>query len=161
MNISEYAEQLRQKDEISDAQIGTYVDNILEDMFICTRDWSAWEHGTMTEDDFLIASEDKNVVSDITDIVIQIREEVDTKAVKERSILIEALEGIKLGQGHYSKDPSTHASNTIDDMIKIASDALSLLSHPDHWLDAEWKEIQENDAKILTASASKLCASEI
>lgn len=40
--------------------------------------------------------------------------------------LIEALKEISLGQGRYSLDPLTHASNTIDDMKQLANDALAL-----------------------------------
>jgi DNA repair exonuclease SbcCD ATPase subunit len=36
-----------------------------------------------------------------------------------------ALEEIAKGEGRYSKDPLTHASNTIEDMIEIAREALT------------------------------------
>jgi hypothetical protein len=32
----------------------------------------------------------------------------------------DAIIQIKLGQGRYQKDPLTHASNTIEDMVKLA-----------------------------------------
>ena len=39
--------------------------------------------------------------------------------------LIEALREIAKGKGAYSRDPLTHAKNTIDNMKEIASDAIA------------------------------------
>lgn len=32
------------------------LDSILTDVYACTRGWEAWEYGTMTEDDFTLAT---------------------------------------------------------------------------------------------------------
>ena len=37
---------------------------VLQDHYTCTRVWSAWSYGTMTQDDFRLAAEDDNIVSD-------------------------------------------------------------------------------------------------
>ena len=37
---------------------------VLQDHLTCTRVWSAWGYGTMTQDDFGLAAEDANIVSD-------------------------------------------------------------------------------------------------
>jgi len=39
--------------------------------------------------------------------------------------LIEALQAIARAEGRYSRDPLTHASNTIDDMVALANTALA------------------------------------
>jgi len=37
---------------------------VLQDHLTCTRVWSAWSYGTMTQDDFVLSAEDDNIVSD-------------------------------------------------------------------------------------------------
>ena len=37
---------------------------ILHDHYTCTRVWSAWGYGTMSQDDFHLAAEDDDIVSD-------------------------------------------------------------------------------------------------
>jgi hypothetical protein len=44
--------------------------------------------------------------------------------------LVEALERIAAGEGRYSRDPLTHATNTVEDMQTIARDALASLAAP-------------------------------
>ena len=39
--------------------------------------------------------------------------------------LLEALKEIAEGKGRFSQDPLTHASNTIEDMIEIAHNAIA------------------------------------
>ncbi len=55
--------------------------------------------------------------------------EVKAKAQKEVGVLQNALKEIAKGAGRYSKDPLTHAGNTIEDMVKLASDALLNVQH--------------------------------
>lgn len=45
-------------------------------------------------------------------------------------ILKQALVEITKGEGAYSKDPLKHAENCINNMIKIATDALSKVAPP-------------------------------
>lgn len=44
------------------------------DAMQCTRVWSAWSHGTMSEDDFVYAS-DGDLGAEITDAVLNVFEE--------------------------------------------------------------------------------------
>lgn len=46
-------------------------------------------------------------------------------ALEGRDALVKALEEIAKGQGAFSRDPLTHASNTIDDMKGLAREALA------------------------------------
>ena len=50
--------------------------------------------------------------------------------MSREQIAIEALKEIAEGKGRYSLDPLTHASNTIEDMKKLATDALESLASP-------------------------------
>ena len=43
----------------------------LGDTLVCTRTWSAWSYGTMTEEDFFPACEDGVLVDSIVETVIQ------------------------------------------------------------------------------------------
>jgi hypothetical protein len=45
--------------------------------------------------------------------------------VNSHAELVKALEEIAKGQGAFSRDPLTHASNTIDDMKTLAREALA------------------------------------
>lgn len=45
---------------------------------------------------------------------------------RERDELRKALQAISRGEGRFSRDPLTHASNTIEDMIDLANAALKL-----------------------------------
>lgn len=47
------------------------------------------------------------------------------KLAAERERFADALREISQGAGRYSRDPLTHASNCIEDMKQLASDALS------------------------------------
>ena len=53
--------------ELTEADRKPYFDKaieVLQDHYTCTRDWAAWSCGTMTQDDFGLAAEDDNIVSD-------------------------------------------------------------------------------------------------
>ena len=43
---------------------------VLQDHLTCTRVWSAWSYGTMSQDDFWLAAEDDNIVSDTAKMLI-------------------------------------------------------------------------------------------
>jgi hypothetical protein len=44
---------------------------ILSDHYTCTRVWGAWSYGTMGPDDFCLASEDDDIVSDAAKILYE------------------------------------------------------------------------------------------
>lgn len=46
---------------ISHADLEKAIDNILADLYHCGRCWTAWSHGTMTEDDFVDAASDEDI----------------------------------------------------------------------------------------------------
>lgn len=49
--------------------IDTVAETLGDDVFVCTRVWSAWSHGTMNENDFDLAAEDDDIVHDIAEIL--------------------------------------------------------------------------------------------
>lgn len=52
--------------------IGDAVAEALGDALLCSRDWSAWSYGTMSEDDFSPAWEDNEFVDGIVDAVMDV-----------------------------------------------------------------------------------------
>lgn len=52
--------------------------DILQDFYCCTRDWSAWNHKTMTDDDFVSCFDDADIVSDT---IAQIKS-IEANAIK-------------------------------------------------------------------------------
>ncbi len=50
-------------------------------LLYCTRDWSAWQYKTMTDDDFLRASEDDGLVYDVA---VKIYETIYARIRKEK-----------------------------------------------------------------------------
>lgn len=58
--------------EPSSEKLGDAIREALDDQgtLHCTRDWSAWRHGTMTADDFVPASEDVAAIEEIANAVI-------------------------------------------------------------------------------------------
>ena len=56
--------------------INTYLGDTV---YVCTRVWVAWNYGTMSRDDFHLASEDENVASDIADIVMKAIKPLESK----------------------------------------------------------------------------------
>lgn len=42
----------------------------LGDAYHCTRDWSAWSYGTMSQDDFMLAWEDEDFVQEMARAVV-------------------------------------------------------------------------------------------
>jgi hypothetical protein len=57
---------MKRFDELTEDQQQGIIDSYdLTDIYCCTRVWAAWSYGTMTEDDFILASEDDNIPVDI------------------------------------------------------------------------------------------------
>jgi hypothetical protein len=46
-------------------QLRDEVASALEDTYACTRVWEAWQYNTMTQNDFIPASEDDNVIQNV------------------------------------------------------------------------------------------------
>ncbi len=59
------------------------ITSILKLSYACTRDWSAWQVGTMTQDDFKPA-EETEILTDLVDLVAQLLAEKDKEA-KEKA----------------------------------------------------------------------------
>ena len=53
------------------------------------------------------------------------------RAVNAHEALVEALAEIAKGEGAFSRDPLTHAGNTIDNMKRLATAALALAREGD------------------------------
>lgn len=53
--------------------------------------------------------------------------EADAKLIAAAPAMYEALKEIAEGKGRYDTDKLKHASNTIEDMIKLATDAISTI----------------------------------
>lgn len=53
--------------------------------------------------------------------------EADAKLIAAAPAMYEALKQIAEGKGRYDTDRLKHASNTIEDMIKLATDAISTI----------------------------------
>lgn len=54
-------------EELSEDDRKPYFDKaveVLQDHLTCTRVWSAWSYGTISQDDFRFAAEDTDIVSD-------------------------------------------------------------------------------------------------
>ena len=47
----------------------------LTDAYVCGRVWSAWQYGTMSEDDFQPASECEEVLDSLIESALEIKEE--------------------------------------------------------------------------------------
>lgn len=69
----------------------------LGDAYLCGRVWSAWRAGTMSEDDFSLASEDIDFVAEIADAAIAVLHKeprgTDAQILKEREITTSAAVG--------------------------------------------------------------------
>ena len=62
----------KSKDEIKDAIRDEIASHLASDTYLCTRTWDAWETGTMTENDFTLASEEDGLLDDIAESVMKI-----------------------------------------------------------------------------------------
>src|SRR5687767_3708649 len=61
----------------------------------------------------------------VADNVVKEDAEHIVRCVNHWDELVAALERIELGEGRFSRDPLTHASNCVEDMIAIAREALA------------------------------------
>ena len=59
------ADAQQAKDAVRDA-----ISQVLTSVYVCGRVWSAWQAGTMTEDDFIPAADSDEVLNEITDAAI-------------------------------------------------------------------------------------------
>jgi len=50
------------------------IDEILSGLLWCSRDWSAWGYGTMSEDDFIVATQDEDIRRNVRDVLDRIME---------------------------------------------------------------------------------------
>ncbi len=75
--------------ELSEEEKQFYYDKaseiLTDDLLICTRDWSAWRHKTMTEDDFSLAYKDDTLIIEIAEKIY------DIVKVKIRKIKIDNI----------------------------------------------------------------------
>ena len=57
--------------EIDREKVRDAIAEALGDMiFCCTRQWSAWGYGTMSQNDFVLASEDDGILDELTDAAV-------------------------------------------------------------------------------------------
>lgn len=42
---------------------------LLGDLLYCTKDWSAWKYGTMSENDFINCNEDDDIINTAAEII--------------------------------------------------------------------------------------------
>lgn len=64
-----------------------------------------------------------------SDLAVQTQEQI---TVTEAEGLLKALEEIEKGEGAYNRDQLTHATNTIDNMKRIAHDAIEKVKGKEH-----------------------------
>jgi hypothetical protein len=58
--------------DLSDEERQPYIDlaiQILSNLWYCTRVWSAWSYNTMTQDDFIPANEDDDIINNTACII--------------------------------------------------------------------------------------------
>ena len=61
-------------------------------LLVCTRDWSAWTYGTMTDDDFLDASDDPEIVQELVDDILTLDAEAWVRMQAKVALAIAAAE---------------------------------------------------------------------
>jgi hypothetical protein len=54
---------------MNEQQISELIENNMNDVFACTRVWSAWSYNTMSLDDFLPFKEDDELIADFKDFL--------------------------------------------------------------------------------------------
>jgi hypothetical protein len=87
--------------KLSDEQRQVYFDKaieILQDHLTCTRDWSAWSYGTMSQDDFLLAAEDDDIITDTAKMIYDFTSNQLIEARKTIQSQRESLENFILGE---------------------------------------------------------------
>ncbi len=77
-----------------------------------------WQH---IEDGVILAEDGRQIAS-----VFPRDRTANANLIAAAPVLYEALVQIAKGEGRFSRDPLTHASNTIEDMKLLAKSALAL-----------------------------------
>ena len=54
---------------MEDKNIAEIIENNMNDVYACTRVWSAWSYNTMSLDDFLPFKEDDELIADFKDFL--------------------------------------------------------------------------------------------
>ena len=74
----------------------------------------------------------RNLIEEAADHILALCAELTAlrARVEAAERLREALTIIARGEGRYSRDPLTHASNTIEDMVQVATAALTPSTTP-------------------------------
>ncbi len=54
---------------MDDKNIAEIIENNMDDVYACTRVWSAWSYNTMSLDDFLPFKEDDELIADFKDFL--------------------------------------------------------------------------------------------
>lgn len=90
-----------------------------------------------TKDEWRVNSANKTEVNSFNGIAIadcsmsqmitKEEKEANAKLIALAPKMLEALKEIAEGKGRYDTDKLKHASNTIEDMIKLATDAISTI----------------------------------
>jgi valyl-tRNA synthetase len=79
---------------MNEQQIAELIENNMNDVFACTRVWSAWSYNTMSLDDFLPFKEDDELIADF-------KEFLDKKSNVTVDDLVEFFENY---EGYYNDD---------------------------------------------------------
>lgn len=79
---------------MDDKNIAEIIENNMDDVYACTRVWSAWSYNTMSLDDFLPFKEDDELIADF-------KEFLDKKNTVTIDDLVEFFENY---EGYYNED---------------------------------------------------------
>ena len=79
---------------MKDEKISELLENNMNDVYACTRVWSAWSYNTMSLDDFLPFKEDDELIADF-------KEFLDKKNTVTIDDLVEFFENY---EGYYNED---------------------------------------------------------
>lgn len=74
---------------MDDKNIAEILENNMDDVYACTRVWSAWSYNTMSLDDFLPFKEDDELIEDFKNFL----EQKDKVTVDELTGFFEGYEG--------------------------------------------------------------------
>ncbi len=139
-------------------------------LYVCSRVWSAWSYGTMSQDDFRPAGEDDEVIQGITDGVLQALASAPAPApvavIGDTFSLawigtgpiapIIRQNGLKVGDRLYAGAPEVNAQLVA--LLREASTTLKM------WADVApaVSLVKDIDATLMTAAGSlcQTCAGE-
>lgn len=63
-------------------QVADLFSNHLDSVYSCTRVWSAWGYGTMSKDDFILFSEDDDIINEFKEF-INSKNSIDIDALED------------------------------------------------------------------------------